>query len=1129
MPQHTPSLLASRFVALDDGTSLDLATGGRVCIERRVLDPVAAAAWPGMVARIWRLWHPALATCVDFGFASTTEWFEAYALRAPEAASDAPSAHPGSTRAFLRAHDVVCGLKPLELRRRSVGLIPTLPSDSESDVRAITAPGLGMRLLPRPLEAHVLTALDDRRARGPRIWNVDAVEGSGWRTSWRLVAREARLRGYVPVHAAVLESAVRGQDGRHTSWLALLDASALLVLHERADWQLPDRQGLARLLVRLGGGESAGTVVLDVVRRGRPRPAAHALEALPAEQLASALWVSPGCCSPQWLRARAVAASANGLPGVFVGRVAARLGLRTDVPTVHERAPAFAETPRADSDTAVDPTAALEKARALVAAGRTASAQRHVQRAAWACARRHAHLGCARLLVEASRLAASRGDMPQSRQWWREAGRLAPAAQVAWLVDGAADVAEQWIRQAALADAEYLLHSALGASRVLDALPPPRLIALLVTCLCWQARWAEALGHAASERAEVAPQIAIARVWPRLELRDTAGAMADLRAAARCRPGDATVAQLRIDVASGALDALMLAAHSHADARVSSLSQADDDRVLVPAEGLVKHGVALPDPLIRKLRALTRRDVARLVRARARLVLALASARSADRPHIEDDVARVARGTDARALVAGQALVSGWPTRSNGENPPMLDDLVSVLRACQVHEDPRAALPSVCQLLQTRLGASAVLVAGAMAHGTLALARLGQRELTAVAERAAHLGQSVVACESGATDCAVPVRLGEAVVGALACHWAMPESRLDPSHRALLEAAAIAVAPTVRLAVELANRPAARPEPSSLLGASQAMAELRAAVVAASRVPFTVLVEGESGSGKELVAREIHRLGPRRSRSFCAVNCAALTDELCEAELFGHARGAFTGAMGERAGLFEDADGGTLFLDEVSELSPRAQAKLLRAIQEGEIRRLGETRSRRVDVRMVAATNRPLADAVAAGAFRADLRYRLDVVHLTLPPLRDRPDDVPFLAQHFWERATQRVESHARLAPETLAALARYDWPGNVRELQNALSALAVYAPRHGVVRVSALPAAIKGGTPLSGVTLEQARRLVDERLVRAALAQTGGHRGRAATALGVTRQGLAKLVDRLQLETGPDRAAPAS
>src|SRR5690606_6389816 len=197
----------------------------------------------------------------------------------------------------------------------------------------------------------------------------------------------------------------------------------------------------------------------------------------------------------------------------------------------------------------------------------------------------------------------------------------------------------------------------------------------------------------------------------------------------------------------------------------------------------------------------------------------------------------------------------------------------------------------------------------------------------------------------------------------------------------------------------------------------------------------------------ELVAREVHRLGPRRGRAFCAINCAALTDELCEAELFGHARGAFTGAVGERAGLFEEADGGTLFLDEVGELSPRAQAKLLRAIQEGEVRRLGETRPRRVDVRIVAATNRPLADAVKAGAFRADLRYRLDVGQIDVPALRDRPEDIPPLARHFWRRALERVESRATLSPAALACLTRYHWPGNVRELQNVLAALAVHAP----------------------------------------------------------------------------------
>jgi two-component system response regulator HydG len=227
--------------------------------------------------------------------------------------------------------------------------------------------------------------------------------------------------------------------------------------------------------------------------------------------------------------------------------------------------------------------------------------------------------------------------------------------------------------------------------------------------------------------------------------------------------------------------------------------------------------------------------------------------------------------------------------------------------------------------------------------------------------------------------------------------------------------------------------------------------------------------------------------------------------------------------VGERPGLFEEADGGTLFLDEVSELSPRAQAKLLRAIQEGEIRRLGETRPRRVDVRLVAATNRALSEAVAAGAFRADLRYRLDVIHITVPPLRARPEDLPLLAQQFWARATERVGTRAQLAADAVAALARYDWPGNVRELQNVLAALAAQAPARGLVRAAALPRAIVQERGGERVTLEQARRMTEERVVREALAHAGGHRGRAALALGLTRQGLAKIVDRLQLDArGP-------
>ena len=296
------------------------------------------------------------------------------------------------------------------------------------------------------------------------------------------------------------------------------------------------------------------------------------------------------------------------------------------------------------------------------------------------------------------------------------------------------------------------------------------------------------------------------------------------------------------------------------------------------------------------------------------------------------------------------------------------------------------------------------------------------------------------------------------------------------------------------------------------------MDELRGAVRQAAASPYPVLVTGESGSGKELVAHAIHRLSRRADRRFGAVNCAALTDELVEAELFGSARGAFTGAVTERAGLFEASDQGTLFLDEVGELSTRAQAKLLRALQDGEIRRVGENRPRRVDVRVVAATNRPLETDVSTGRFREDLLYRLDVLRIAVPPLRDRGDDVMLLAAHFWGQAQALTGSRAAIGSATLVALARYHWPGNVRQLENVIASLVVRGPRRGVVGPTTLPGTIAGETG-EAETLQRARLLFERRYVSGALARAGGRRAQAALALGVTRQGLAKLLKRLDLE----------
>ncbi|MDA1306357.1 MAG: sigma 54-interacting transcriptional regulator [Acidobacteria bacterium] len=279
-------------------------------------------------------------------------------------------------------------------------------------------------------------------------------------------------------------------------------------------------------------------------------------------------------------------------------------------------------------------------------------------------------------------------------------------------------------------------------------------------------------------------------------------------------------------------------------------------------------------------------------------------------------------------------------------------------------------------------------------------------------------------------------------------------------------------------------------------------------------------LEGESGVGKELVARALHRLSARRDRRLAALNCAALTDELFEAELFGHTRGAFTGAVGARTGLFEDAHQGTLFLDEVGELSARAQAKLLRVLQEGEVRRVGDNQTRAVDVRVVAATNRSLAAAAAQGHYREDLVFRLAVVRITVPPLRERIEDIPGLAQTFWTRATEHRATRAWLAPDGLAALCRYSWPGNVRELQNVMAGLVLAAPERGRVTARHVAAVLEGAsagqTTAPGVSLDEARRALDRQLVSAALARHAGCRAAAARDLGVSRQGLSKLMARL-------------
>lgn len=364
-------------------------------------------------------------------------------------------------------------------------------------------------------------------------------------------------------------------------------------------------------------------------------------------------------------------------------------------------------------------------------------------------------------------------------------------------------------------------------------------------------------------------------------------------------------------------------------------------------------------------------------------------------------------------------------------------------------------------------------------------------------------------------EAAIPVRRGVRLLGAIVCRW--PIDRPIPAEaRAALELTAAVLSPRLEALQARGREEAAAAESVPELVGGSAMEEVRRAISRAARAPFAVLIEGESGTGKELVARAIHHLGPRRERRFCDVNCAALPDELLESELFGHARGAFTGALVERAGLFEAADGGTLFMDEVADLSPRAQAKLLRVVQQQEVRRVGETQSRKIDVRLVAAANRDLQAEADAGRFRADLLYRLNVIRIRLPPLRERAADIPALARHFWREAAERVGSRASLTPAVFAALAAYSWPGNVRELQNVMAAMAVAAPAAGRLGVTLLPAIVAAPTVPPALTLADARDQFERRYVEAALARAGGSRTRAAASLGITRQGLLKTMGRL-------------
>jgi len=304
--------------------------------------------------------------------------------------------------------------------------------------------------------------------------------------------------------------------------------------------------------------------------------------------------------------------------------------------------------------------------------------------------------------------------------------------------------------------------------------------------------------------------------------------------------------------------------------------------------------------------------------------------------------------------------------------------------------------------------------------------------------------------------------------------------------------------------------------PEGIVGRTAGMLAVYKQIAYAADSVAPVLIQGESGTGKELVARAIHTHGARASRPFVALNCGAITETLLESELFGHVRGAFTGAVADRKGVFEQAHGGTVFLDEIGDMPPAMQVKLLRVLQDGEVRPVGGNRAIHTDARVVAATNVDLDRSVAEQRFRQDLYYRLSVIVIRIPPLRERREDIPMLIEQFVRNASARTGRHVVISPEAVVALTSHRWPGNVRELENTIERLVVFS--RGRIELADLPDGVLAAPSLEERLFQDLPSLdeLERRYLIHVLEAVGGNRSRAAEALGIDRRTLYRMAERL-------------
>jgi transcriptional regulator with AAA-type ATPase domain/tetratricopeptide (TPR) repeat protein len=1068
-----PQVLVERFV--EHGRAwIDLASGMPVRLRiQRTGDRTAQIAWNDRCAELARMRHPLMNVLLDYGSLNHETTFEAYTAGGPVRLT-ARMASLMLTHAarFLnaRGHTLSKETAALLLRSTVVGQYST--SDRP----------LGIYLQPRAVLEAIADAMADATPGGVARIDVWGAEGSGLRTIRPQAVRAARLAGYLPIASAVL---------LHLPWLraALRERHLCVVLDEG---HAPvERQAVATFLAELGTASPRRHVLLRFIRGSARRADTLAVERMEIGTMTSMVYVDPDCGPTREELADAARAS-HGCPGRFVRSLRAA-SFDDQVPrlmTVHETAPRYVVEAPAPSAVPARRglTGALlrasERATRLASKGRHASAVRLLTRASHVLEGRGEMAVAATCAEQLAWIARDRGHSDFAIEQFERARRL--ARDGSQRLASAIGIGIVWTDEQRFLEADAALRAACAAAELLpDPAMASRAARALARSAFWQGRHDEAL--VILERL-LASGETNAETWALLAR--TRVAIGDVRGA----------------VAAGS-ESVMSADRQHC-ARASATAA----RAMAVVQASLGDTLQTRHWVDRGLRAAT---TAHLPLVALRLRRLIASGRDRVVPHLP---ALLRGSTDGGSGENGDDGSSGSRTVPDR----CVRELQELLEAAQSAPDDSGALQTICRLLHERLRAATVqIVAGSKELQALGSAgRSWHGDLRVAEELLAGRSSNVAAALSAEPRrAAEAIRYGRETIAALCCRWTTGVVA-DP-HRvaAIMSAGALAAAGPVRSLLD-------RPDPvvlegacSDLIGTSSVTSTLREAIARAARAPFPVLIEGESGSGKELVARAIHRLSVRRERRLCTVNCAALTDDLLEAELFGHSRGAFTGAVGDRQGLFEEADGGTLFLDEVGELSARAQAKLLRVLQDGEVRRVGENMPRRVDVRIIAASNRRLGEEVDAHRFRADLRFRLDVVRIVVPPLRERPTDIPALALHFWSDATRRVGSSATLTPEAVAALTRYDWPGNIRELQNVVASLAVHAPRRGRVAANVLPAHIASTAAAHATTFDAARYDFERRFIRAALAQAGGQRGRAARAMGVSRQGLAKMIRRLRIE----------